>query len=168
MYIINYLIHHCETAFFLTGIFCALLIIFLYKEEITKDFLIEVFYQQYCLWSLGFSVLYQAIRTLLFELNCLNVFQTELAITRLGWGLMGLMAYKRNHALRLALLISLSLNTIGETVCRLIFEKTDSIEDTLMLIAGALMQLKFQMALCWISYRALKKEKQTNASAVVK
>ncbi|MBS1549978.1 MAG: hypothetical protein JSS94_08975 [Bacteroidetes bacterium] len=109
-HIIRFILSNFTLTFVVIGLVFSLISI--YRNKLTKDFVIEAILKYYFFWGYGVSWTYNAIMHIFFHESAASFigwddspFQLEVGFASLGMGLLGLLCIKKNFSLRLALLI---------------------------------------------------------------
>jgi len=99
--------------FFVIGVIGSLVAIYRHRNELTKALTTELIFKYYCFWAQGICWSYNGIVHIIFHKMAAGFigwadspFQQEVGFASLGMGLVGLVAFKQNFGLRLALTIS--------------------------------------------------------------
>jgi len=111
--IIHSLLSNFTMTFFVVGIICSLVSIYKHRNELTKAFVIEAFFRYYCFWALGICWVYNGIIHVVFHKMAAGFigwadspFQIEVGVASLGFGFVGMLAFKKDFGLRLAAVVS--------------------------------------------------------------
>ncbi|MCC6865387.1 MAG: hypothetical protein IT280_04435 [Ignavibacteria bacterium] len=111
--IIQYLLSNFTLTFFAIGLIFSFIAIFRNKDKSSKAFIVEKFFKYFCFWAHGISWVYNAVMHTVFHETAAQFigwadspFQMEVGYASLGFGIVGLLAVKKNFGMRMALIIS--------------------------------------------------------------
>ncbi len=163
---IEYLLSNFTLTFFVIGLIFSFVSIYRNRKRLTKSFIVEAFFKYYCFWANGVSWTYNAIMHTVFHTMAASFigwddspFQLEVGFASLGFGIMGLLAIKKNFGLRLGLVIGTSAFLWGAAGGHLyeIFEKGNYASGNagVMLWTGLLMPV-LSIVLLYLSYKTDK------------
>jgi hypothetical protein len=114
--IIRYLLSNFTLTFFVVGIICSLVSISRHRKEATAAFVVEKFMSYYCLWALGICSIYNAFMHIVFHRMAASFigwpdspFQLEVGFASLGYGIIGVLAFRKAPGLRLAVILGTSI-----------------------------------------------------------
>src|SRR5277367_4380533 len=110
---IHFILHNFTLTFFVIGIICSLVSIYRHRTELDKPFVVEAFLKYYCFWANGICWAYNGIIHVVFHTEAAGFigwadspFQIEVGVASLGFGVVGMLALKKDFGLRLALIVS--------------------------------------------------------------
>ncbi len=113
---IHTLLSNFTLTFFVVGIICSLVSIYRHRNELTKAFAVEAIFKYFCFWAHGITWVYNGVIHVVFHKMAAGFigwadspFQIEVGVASLGFGIVGLLALKKDFGLRLALVISTSV-----------------------------------------------------------
>jgi hypothetical protein len=113
--IIHLILKNFTLTFFIVGIICALIVIYKHRNELTKAFVVEIIFKYFCLWAHGITWVYNGIVHVVWHKMAAGFigwadspFQIELGVASLGFGFIGLLAFKKDYGMRLSLVVSTS------------------------------------------------------------
>lgn len=164
---LHFILSNFTLTFFLIGIIFSVVTIYRYKGKRSKSFIVESFLKYYCFWAHGVSWTYNAIMHTAFHTMAASFigwedspFQLEVGFASLGFGLVGLLAFKKDFGLRLGLFISTAAFLWGAAGGHLyeIFSKGNFAPGNagIMLWTDLLMPI-LSFYLLYLSYKAEKK-----------
>jgi len=114
--VIHTLLSNFTLTFFVIGIICSLVSIYRHKNKLTKSFVVEAIFKYFCFWAQGVTWFYNGVIHVVFHKMAAGFigwadspFQIEVGVASLGFGIVGLLALKKDFGLRLALTISTSV-----------------------------------------------------------
>lgn len=109
---IHFILSNFTLTFVVIGLIFSFITLFIYRNSLQKDSIIEALIKFYCFWGYGVSWVYNAIMHILFHETAARFigwedspFQLEVGFSSLGMGLLGLLCIKKNFSLRLGLFI---------------------------------------------------------------
>jgi len=112
---IRYILSNFTLSFFVVGLIFSAFALYRNRHRLTKSFVIESIFKYYCFWAHGVSWIYNAVMHTVFHTSAAEFigwedspFQLEVGFASLGFGLIGLLALKKDFSLRLALVIGTS------------------------------------------------------------
>jgi hypothetical protein len=113
---IRTLLSNFTLTFFVIGIICSLVSIYRHRNELTKAFVVEAIFKYFCFWAHGVTWVYNGVIHVVFHEMAAGFigwadspFQIEVGAASLGFGIVGLLALKKDFGLRLGLIISTSV-----------------------------------------------------------
>jgi hypothetical protein len=114
--IIRYMLSNFTLTFFVIGIICSLVSLSRHWKDATAAFVVEKFMSYYCLWALGICSIYNAVMHIVFHQMAASFigwpdspFQLEVGFASLGYGIIGVLAFRKNLGLRLAVILGTSI-----------------------------------------------------------
>ena len=114
--IIRYLLSNFTLTFFIVGLCCSLVAIYRHRSKLTRALVVEKIFTYYCLWSLGITSIYNAIMHIVFHQMAASFigwadspFQLEVGFASLGFGVVGVLAFRKHFGLRMGLVIATSI-----------------------------------------------------------
>jgi hypothetical protein len=114
--IIRYLLSNFTLTFFTIGVICAVVSISRHRKYRTAAWVVEKFMSYYCLWALGICSIYNAVMHIVFHQMAAafigwpdSPFQLEVGFASLGYGILGVLAFRKNPGLRLAVILGTSI-----------------------------------------------------------
>ena len=120
---IKFIITNFTLTFFVIGIICAFISINKHKGVKGKALVAEEYIKYYCLFAIGITFIYNAIVHIYFHAMAARIigwadspFQIEVGTASLGFGIIGVLAYRKNFGLRLAAVIGPSIFLLGAAV----------------------------------------------------
>lgn len=112
---IEYILSNFTLTFFVIGLIFSSVAIYRNRNTLTRSFIIEAILKYFCFWAHGVSWIYNAVMHTVFHTMAASFigwedspFQLEVGFASLGFGIMGLVAIKKNFGLRLGLVIGTS------------------------------------------------------------
>lgn len=112
---IRFLLSNFTLTFFVIGLIFSFVAIYRNRKNLTKSFTVEAIFKYFCFWAHGVSWTYNAImHTVFHTMAAENIgwadspFQFEVGYASLGFGIVGLLALRKDWGLRLALVVSTS------------------------------------------------------------
>ena len=112
---IEYILSNFTLTFFTIGLIFSFFSIYRNRKQLTKSFIIEVFFKYYCFWAHGVSWVYNAVMHTVFHAHAAafigwddSPFQLEVGFASLGFGIISLLAIRKNFGLRMGLVIGTS------------------------------------------------------------
>jgi hypothetical protein len=107
--LIKFFLSNYPLTFFLCGIICSIVSIYRHRKLSDKAFITEALLSYYCLFSVGIFFTYNFIMHVFFGRMSASFigwadspFQLEVGFASLGFGVVGLMAFRNNFSFRLA------------------------------------------------------------------
>ena len=114
--IVETILKNFTVTFFIVGVICSLVAIYKHRNQLTKDFVVETVFKYFCFWAHGVTWVYNGIIHVIFHKMAADLigwadspFQIELGVASIGFGLIGLLAHKKDFGIRLALVVSTSV-----------------------------------------------------------
>jgi hypothetical protein len=106
---IKFIVSNYSLSFLVIGLLCAAGTVLKHRDGATKAMAFEALLSYYCLFAIGFSYLYNFVMHVFFAEMAASFigwanspFQYEVGFASLGFGVVGLLAYRRDFGLRLA------------------------------------------------------------------
>jgi hypothetical protein len=120
---IKFIVINFTLTFFLIGIIAALISFYRHGPVKDKALAADAFLKYYCLFAIGFTFIYNAIVHIYFHAMSARIigwadspFQIEVGTASLGFGVIGVLAFRKNFGLRLAAVIGPSIFLLGAAV----------------------------------------------------
>jgi hypothetical protein len=114
--VIRFLLSNFTLTFFGIGLICSVVAIYRHQSASTRTSVLESLISYYFLWSLGICYIYNALMHIVFHRMAAGFigwadspFQLEVGFASLGMGVVGVMAYRKNFSMRLAVVIMSSI-----------------------------------------------------------
>jgi hypothetical protein len=163
---IHLLLSNFTITFLVVGAICSVVAIYRHRNQLTKALVAELIFKYYCFWAQGICWTYNGIIHVVFHKMAAGFigwadspFQIEVGVASLGFGLVGLVAIKKNFGVRLALVISTATFLWGCGIGHIIqMNATGNHAEGnsgVMLYTGLLMPF-LSIALLWSSYATSK------------
>lgn len=113
---IRYILSNFTLTFFVIGLICSLVAIYRSKKRRSTAVVVESLFKYFCFWAHGITWIYNGIMHTVFHATAASYigwddspFQLEVGFASLGFGIVGLLAIRKNFGLRLALIVSTSV-----------------------------------------------------------
>jgi len=107
--IIKFVLSNFSLSLFVIGLLCALLAIFKHRKTANKSIIFEALLSFYCLFSVGVYYVYNFVMHVFFSKMVASFigwqtspFQKEIGFASLGFGVVGILAFRKDFGLRLA------------------------------------------------------------------
>ncbi len=120
---IKFIVINFTLTFFVLGIIGALISIYRHRSVKNKALVTDAYLKYYCLFAIGFTFIYNAIVHIYFHAMSARIigwadspFQIEVGTASLGFGVIGVLAFRKNFGLRLAAVIGPSIFLLGAAV----------------------------------------------------
>ncbi len=117
---IKFIVINFTLTFFILGIMGAFVSIYRHGRIKDKAFAADAFLKYFCLFAIGFTFIYNAIVHIYFHAISAKIigwpdspFQIEVGTASFGFGIVGILAFRRNFGLRLAAVIGPSMFLLG-------------------------------------------------------
>ncbi|HVY74300.1 MAG TPA: DUF6790 family protein [Puia sp.] len=118
--LIKFLLSNFTITFFIIGLLVSLVAIYWNKKVKTKTFVADILLKYFCLFAIGITYVYNAVFHIYFHALAARFigwedspFQIEVGTASFGFGVVGLLAYRKNFGLRLAAVIGPSIFLLG-------------------------------------------------------
>lgn len=121
--LIEFIVINFSLTFLLLGIIAATISIYRHRSFHNKAFIAESLFKYYSLFAIGMTFIYNAIVHIYFHAMSARIigwadspFQTEVGTASLGFGVVGILAFRKNFGLRLAAVVGPSMFLWGAAI----------------------------------------------------
>jgi len=115
-YFFRFIISNFTLTFLVIGLLCSFVMLLLKPKPLNKKFIVETFFSYFLLFSIGISFLYNFVMHVFFSEIAASFigwknspFQYEVGFASLGFGIVGILAFKQKWGFRAASVIGPSL-----------------------------------------------------------
>ncbi len=121
--LIKFILGNFTLTFFIMGLAGALISLYRHKKVKTKASVADLLLRYYCVFAIGITYLYNAFFHIYFHGLAAKFigwadspFQIEVGTASLGFGIIGILAYRKNFGLRVAAVLGPAIFLLGAAV----------------------------------------------------